>query len=396
MFFPYQIEEEIEYEGTPLLVYTFCAVYIIAHIGFSDYIPEYFRQDIFYNFGCVPVDFKWFSPITCTFLHGGWLHLIGNLYFFWIYGRSCEKALGTLRFLSIYIIGAYVSIFIHMLTVPEFGRDVPVIGASGAISAVLGAFLVLFPTVRIRFLVFSIIYPRPLPAHGPAYFILGAWFLMQIFYGLNLTGDSTEVAFWAHIAGFAAGAFVGTIYLILHEYVMKKEEDYAKAPVLIKAWHAYLSGETENARLLLFESESDRSSKHIANWRLFSAVLSEDMDGETELSFKNLVEEFQRVRNENGYGKAFQCYCRLLSPAFQGKMTGNLHYEGASAAGRMKNYDVALYGFSMAALSNADIEMDRLLYMIAKALEKLKRKSDCVRLMAILKQKFPESNFLKY
>lgn len=225
MFLPYAIEDDVEYSKQPVLVYSFCAIYLAAHILLYHFFTKFMREDVFYNFGCVPIGFKWWTTFTCTFLHGGYLHLIGNLYFFWIYGRSCEKALGALRFLILYFCGAFVSVWTHVLVVPEYYADIPTIGASGAISAVLGAFLVLFPTVKIQFLVFSFAFSQPLPSHAPAYFVLGGWFIVQLAYGLQLVGDFTEVAFWAHIAGFAMGALIGSIYLLLHNFAAAAFEE---------------------------------------------------------------------------------------------------------------------------------------------------------------------------
>ena len=171
MFIPYKIEEEHEYTGKPILTYTIIVICVAVHLYLYKYSTEFFRNNVFYDYGVIPVDYCWWNSLSCTFLHGGIMHLLGNMYFLWIYGRTCEKALGTIKFTLLYIIGAFVSVWAHVISISWFFADDPTIGASGAISAVLGAFLVMFPKTRVRLLVTT--FGRPLPAFAPAAFVLG-------------------------------------------------------------------------------------------------------------------------------------------------------------------------------------------------------------------------------
>jgi rhomboid family protein len=148
----------------------------------------------------------WLTLLTCMFLHGGWLHVIGNLWFLYIFGDNVEDRFGHIGYLLLYLGGGVASSLAHFAM--NSGSTVPTIGASGAIACVMGAYLVLYPHARVLALVpvivifFTVELPAPL--------FLGFWFLMQFFEGTMAihTMQQTGVAWWAHIGGFAAGAGV--------------------------------------------------------------------------------------------------------------------------------------------------------------------------------------------
>jgi membrane associated rhomboid family serine protease len=137
----------------------------------------------------------WATLFTSMFLHGGWMHLIGNMLFLWIFGDNIEDSMGHLRYLIFYLLCGVLAALVHAVSDP--GSEIPVVGASGAISGVLGAYLLLHPRARLLVLAMSVI-----PLRLPAFIVLGAWFLMQ-FSGL---GGASDIAFLAHIGGFVAGA----------------------------------------------------------------------------------------------------------------------------------------------------------------------------------------------
>ena len=150
------------------------------------------------------------SWITAMFLHGGWDHILGNMLFLAIFGKNVEDAFGHLRYLAFYVAGGFVATMTQtavtlLLGTAAAGR-VPTLGASGAIAAVLGAFIVLYPTARIRSLLLVFIVPIP------AWVYLGGWFLYQLVEGhAGLTSASANgggVAFFAHVGGFVFGAVV--------------------------------------------------------------------------------------------------------------------------------------------------------------------------------------------
>lgn len=177
-------------------------------------LPQEVLEDFIYNFGIVPIDFTkyrhdlplidYLSFIITMFLHGGWLHFLGNIWFLKIFGSKVEDRMGHGRFLIFYlIVGILASIF-YIYFNPR--SSMPVIGASGAIAGVMGAYFVLFP--RARILTFIPIFIIPWFIEVPAVFFLGWWFLLQVFQGTVaqvLPSSGGEVAWWGHIGGFIAG-----------------------------------------------------------------------------------------------------------------------------------------------------------------------------------------------
>jgi membrane associated rhomboid family serine protease len=149
--------------------------------------------------------------ITSQFLHGGWLHLLGNLLFLWIFGNNVEDRLGRFRFLLFYLVGGAVAGLTQVAIDPD--STIPTISASGAIAATLGAYLVLFPRARITSLVFLGFFYQLIDV--PAVIVLVFWFALQLIDGLASIGVTDTagggVAFFAHIGGFVFGAVVGLV-----------------------------------------------------------------------------------------------------------------------------------------------------------------------------------------
>jgi membrane associated rhomboid family serine protease len=150
---------------------------------------------------CPTGGLTWSALFTAMFLHGGWLHLIGNMWFLWIFGNNIEDSLGHGRFILFYLLTGLAASAGHILSDP--GSGIPMVGASGAISGVMGAYLVLYPRVRIVTLVFLLIFIRIVPL--PAWVMLAYWFAIQLASGASLSAGGSGVAFWAHVGGFIAG-----------------------------------------------------------------------------------------------------------------------------------------------------------------------------------------------
>ena len=153
---------------------------------------------------CVVSDRHVFTPLTSMFLHGGWLHLIGNMWFLWLFGNNVEDSMGHVRYLVFYLISGLAAAAAQTLVNPN--SVIPMVGASGAISGVMGAYVVLYPRVRVHMLIFLGFFITR--AVVPAFLMLGYWFLLQILGGLPSLGgeDTGGVAVWAHAGGFVAGA----------------------------------------------------------------------------------------------------------------------------------------------------------------------------------------------
>jgi membrane associated rhomboid family serine protease len=146
------------------------------------------------------------TPLTSMFLHGGWGHLLGNALFFWVFGKKIEDSMGSIRFFFFYIVCGLAAAAAHVLMEPA--SPIPTVGASGAISGVLGAYLVLYPRVRVKMLFFFIIFFKIIPL--PAWMVLIWWFFWQIASALPdlmaVRPDvSGGVAVWAHVGGFVTG-----------------------------------------------------------------------------------------------------------------------------------------------------------------------------------------------
>jgi membrane associated rhomboid family serine protease len=158
-------------------------------------------------FGLVPAEFSWINVFTSMFLHGGFLHVGGNMLYLWIFGDNVEDRMGHGRFLAFYLLCGTAAALGQTLTVPD--SIVPMVGASGAVAGIMGAYFVLYPHSRIVTLVPLFIFIQIIEV--PAIFFLGIWFVMQLLSGVGSIAAATEghpaggVAFWAHIAGFAAG-----------------------------------------------------------------------------------------------------------------------------------------------------------------------------------------------
>jgi membrane associated rhomboid family serine protease len=151
----------------------------------------------------VPV---YFTPISSMFLHGGFLHIFGNMLYLWIFGNNIEDTLGHLRFLFFYLVCGLCAALTQVLSNPN--STVPMIGASGAVAGILGAYLLLFPGARVLTLFFIIIFIKLIRL--PAVIVLGFWFFLQL---LGVMGGSiSNVAFFAHIGGFIAGLLLVMVF----------------------------------------------------------------------------------------------------------------------------------------------------------------------------------------
>jgi membrane associated rhomboid family serine protease len=143
---------------------------------------------------------------TCLFLHGGWMHLLGNMWFLWLFGDNVEDRLGHALYLAFYLLGGLAATLTQWIVFPN--SEFPVIGASGAIAAVLGAYAITWPWARVYTLVFLVVFVTIVQL--PALIVLGGWFLVQILSGIaGPHGQAVQsVAWWAHIGGFVMGALL--------------------------------------------------------------------------------------------------------------------------------------------------------------------------------------------
>lgn len=210
----------------PSYTFPFVTVTIIA-LNVLAFLYEFTMDPYEFNFfiahhGVIPARLQWVDVLTSIFLHGGWLHLIGNMWFLWIYGDNVEDILGHAQYLAFYLLCGLAATMVHVV----FNADssAPTIGASGAIASVMGAYVVKFPHSKITTLVLVVVFITTMEI--PAYLILLYWFVIQFFSGVGSMGHSHlsqgGVAWFAHIGGFLAG-----VALIL---VMRTRERFSHRP----------------------------------------------------------------------------------------------------------------------------------------------------------------------
>lgn len=176
----------------------------------------------------------WYTALTSMFMHGGWLHVIGNMWFLWIFGNNVEDAMGTRRFIVFYLLSGLAAAFLQVVTNPD--SLVPMVGASGAIGGVMGAYVVLYPRVHVHMLIFLGFFVTTLAV--PAVFMLAYWLLIQLISGLmSLGGQSGGVAFWAHVGGFAAGMLL--IFVFRNKALLARHpyHGWRQARTPTRSWH---------------------------------------------------------------------------------------------------------------------------------------------------------------
>lgn len=186
-----------------------CAVYL-----YQSLLPPKVGTGLVYMLGLIPArvtDFSsWFYPglhnpllsvLGSMFMHGGWLHLGGNMLYLWIFGNNVEDAMGHGRFIIFYLLCGAASAAAQVMSAPS--STVPMIGASGAVSGILGAYLILHPFARVHTLIIIIFFIRIIEL--PALIVLGFWFMLQILSSLGSSGAGAGIAWHAHIGGFVVG-----------------------------------------------------------------------------------------------------------------------------------------------------------------------------------------------
>jgi rhomboid family protein len=173
------------------------------------------EREVLFTYGMIPAElFSFWRPprpyqlispsakiLTSMFLHGGWFHLIGNMLYLWIFGNNIEDVLGRRRYLFFYLCCGITAALAQAFSNPA--SHIPMVGASGAIAGVLGAYLLLYPGANVHCFVWIVIFFRIV--NVPAWTMLGLWFAMQLISGLHVGSGKPGVAFWAHVGGFVTG-----------------------------------------------------------------------------------------------------------------------------------------------------------------------------------------------
>ncbi len=212
--------DNIEGAPPPILTWALIAINVLAFF-LEITRPEAALQAFIQSWGVVPREYAagqdlspliaapfWTTLFTSMFLHGGWMHLGGNMLYLWIFGDNIERSMGAVKFLIFYLVCGLAASAAHILF--NLGSAMPAVGASGAISGVLGGYLLLFPRNRVRVLTYGRI------AHIPALVVIGFWIVLQFVNGLGSvarTDETAGVAYMAHIGGFVAGIVLVKLFV---------------------------------------------------------------------------------------------------------------------------------------------------------------------------------------
>ncbi|MGH8168604.1 MAG: rhomboid family intramembrane serine protease [Woeseiaceae bacterium] len=215
----------------PALTQSVCQLGLIP----GDLLGTIDRAQIPPDFPCsIDGDSNWLTVLTSMFMHGGWMHIIGNMWFMWIFGGNVEDSMGHVRFAIFYVLCGVAAAAAQIFA--NAASPIPMVGASGAIGGVMGAYIVLYPRVHVHLLVILGFYITTFAV--PAIAMLGYWIFVQFLSGLTSIGaGGGGVAFWAHVGGFAAGAalvllFKNETLLERHPYRGWNQKRHAS-----QAWH---------------------------------------------------------------------------------------------------------------------------------------------------------------
>lgn len=189
---------------TPYVTFALMAANILIFLSYG--MAEISTVNaVYYEWAMIPARISfgegYYTFVTSMFLHGGWMHLAGNMLFLWIFGDNIEDEMGHIPYLIFYLATGVLAGLVQYLTATQSG--VPTVGASGAIAGVMGGYLLLYPKAKIDILLILIVFFRIFPI--PAWIMLMVWFAMQFFGGWGADPDTGGVAYWAHAGGFVAG-----------------------------------------------------------------------------------------------------------------------------------------------------------------------------------------------
>lgn len=296
------------------------------------------KDRIFYKLGFKSKHFSFLNLISSMFMHGSFFHIFFNMLFLWLIGVNIEDYWGRLLFLSLFIIGGIFSILFY--TIFNLNSDVPLIGASGAISALMGAFAVRFYNTKIRFFYFFFLILRPFwgTFRLYAWFALGFWFTEQVFYAIISRGAFTGVAFFAHVGGFIFGVAAGFAMKFLkveEKYLEGKIEKQIESvelnPKLEEAFNKKDSGDISGAVILLKEVVKEESSNNDARLELARSLFTLTKTKESASHYERILKNYY----QNGEMDEF---CNLYLETYEKKLD---HLFSPKTLFRIGNYLVS-------------------------------------------------------
>lgn len=190
---------------TPFVTIALILINILVFLSYFLSMSEFQLNVFFRDWGLIPARLQfgegYETILTSMFLHGGWMHLFGNMLFLWVYGDNLEDRFGHVGFLAFYLAAGFAAAGLQIYA--DVDSRIPMVGASGAIAGVMGGYLLLFPRAKVDVLFIFIIFFRIFAIR--AWIVLGIWFAIQLVFGVSTPSDGGGVAYWAHAGGFIAG-----------------------------------------------------------------------------------------------------------------------------------------------------------------------------------------------
>lgn len=290
------------------------------------------------HYGFIPAERTPFTYITANFLHGSWLHLIGNMWFLWLAGFVLEDAWGRILYTIFYFFAGAAALQFYAWTNPE--SFMPLIGASGAVAGLMGAFLVRFPRMKIE-MAWVFLFRR-YRFKAAAYWLLPLWLLLEVFYG-TLFGTSSPVAHWAHVGGFLMGGIVACVIRLSHiehkvNKAIEKEISWTCDPLVEQASELMEKNQLDEAIAVLKDfTASHPDSVDGINLLQQACFRKADLKGFREAGLK-LCALHLKARE---WELAWQCGQELRNTSEE-KLPANLWFDLCRAAENLKNFDLAL------------------------------------------------------
>lgn len=349
MFLPFNVEADAAFEQRRQIPW----VTILLGLGLAglhgwlaQWPQELLEQEVWYRYGATRFAFRWWMPLTCQFLHGGWAHLLFNVYFLWIYGGALERLLGSIPFLVIYLFGGVASIAIQLAAVSPFHIDEPTIGASGAIAAAMGAFFVIQPHAKLECLYFSIISFRPLAVKLPAWLVLGLWFGGQLIYTVGALGAIEGIAFWAHVGGFTVGGGLGTI---VYRWMRRQagQQQQARRAAVADAITAYAQGDLGTAAATAAALGTATGGSHTLA-PLLNGMVAADQGGDRTEALAWMLQAFRQARDYRAADHQMTVYLQLARRFAPAEIPPEVHRDAGFQALSMKQRELAESAFEAA------------------------------------------------
>ena len=348
MFLLYPVGHDKEVWRTPYVTLGLIAVNAIIWLLTLPLVlssPETFLS----RFGLIPADFNWLSIFTSMFLHAGLFHLVGNLWFLYLVGCNMEDVWGRLPFLGFFLLGGVAGALAHMAMNLE--STIPCIGASGAISGVMGAFMVrnYRTKIKIGWLFIFIPFVRAGTFKAQAYIVFGWWFLDQLL--LASLGGESGVAVWAHIGGFTFGLVVALLMKgmrIEEQYLTPRLEQTTELveqdPRLLQAIEARANGSPEHSLDLLREIIADAPDNIDARLEAAQQQLSLGQTEDALVNYDNAIEQLLKIGDENS---ALNVLAELSAAELDGKLGPNSLFRLANLHAERERYDEAARLFGL-------------------------------------------------